>query len=267
MFSQWAKGKFESGGPRRTRFVPHPLDEAAVGNCVGAPMAPGIEMTWSMRNPAIYQDDDPYRIRVQTDIDFAQEGLSASRDETQGGGCQPGDLTKRMAIPWQADFFECAAQPVSFRDPLVNQSVERSLANFDPNLVGHAPTPPTFYAYWWPPQSPIHVYSGAQTAEEQILNGNIGLSEKVPFQRGVNTFLQTILAWKYLGFVVNDNQGEGRNEYSNFVEKERNYGMFRPAKVGFTADGTLEADVPTKTVPTGRTSHQAVPFFYYVGPE
>lgn len=266
-FSQWAKGKFEINGPRRTRFSPHPLDRASVGNFVGAPMAPGIEVTWSMRNPAIYMDDDPYRIRVRTDGDYTKNGLSPARDETQGGGCEPGDLTKRMAIPWQADLFDCAAQPVSFRDPLVNQNPERSLANFDDNIAGHIPPPPTFNAHWWPPQSPVRVYSGADSAEQQTLDGGIGLGEMAPYQRGVNTFIQTILAWKYLGFVVNTNSAEDRDDYPYFVETERNYSMFRTAEVGFTPDGTLEANVPTRTSTSSNLEAETRPLHYYAGPK
>lgn len=267
LLGQWARGRFDVNGPRRSGFMPQALDRASVGNCVGAPMAPGIEVTWTLRNPAIYRDDDPYRILHESGPDYAATGLNPSRDETRGGGCQPGDLTKRMAIPWQADFFACTAQLVNFRDPLVNQSVERSLANFDANLVGHIPVPPTFLAHWWPPQSPIQVYSGAVTPEEQTLDGGVGLGEKVAYQRGVNTFLQTILAWKYLGFVVNDSSRQDRDAYPNFLEKERDYTVFRVADVNFTADGTLQADVPTETVADQGVNYYGLRAFYYVGPK
>ena len=79
-------------------------------------MCPGIEVTWSTRNPAIYAA--PYRIKQAHDeAYYAQNGLSTTADECEGGGCEPGDLTKRMAIPWQADFFQCTAQFINFTDP------------------------------------------------------------------------------------------------------------------------------------------------------
>ena len=258
-FRQWAEGRFEIQGPRRTRFAPHPLDRAAVGNCVGAPMSPGIEVTWSTRNPALYEDDDPYRIKVQAVDVIAEQGLIPSRDETTGGGCQPGDLTKRMATPWQADFFLCAAQPVSFRDPLVNKVSEQS-------LIERLPPPPTFIAFWWPPQSPFMVYSGAQTADAQALDGAISLGQRARYQRGVNTFLQAILAWRYLGFVTNQNKGPDAKELPFFVESERNYAMFRAAKMEFTEDGTLRTDVATESVTSRMLSRLARLFHYYVGP-
>ncbi|MBV8947932.1 MAG: LodA/GoxA family CTQ-dependent oxidase [Solirubrobacterales bacterium] len=36
-------------------------------------------------------------------------------------GSEPGDLTKRMSPPWQADFYQRSIEYVSFGDPNVNQ--------------------------------------------------------------------------------------------------------------------------------------------------
>ncbi|MBV9684094.1 MAG: LodA/GoxA family CTQ-dependent oxidase [Solirubrobacterales bacterium] len=36
-------------------------------------------------------------------------------------GSEPGALTKRMLPPWQADFYQCSIEYVSFGDPNVNQ--------------------------------------------------------------------------------------------------------------------------------------------------
>ncbi len=257
-FAQWAEGKFERGGPRRTAFEPHPLDRAAVGNCVGAPMSPGIEVTWSMRNPALFHEDDPYRIKVFDPQVIAEDGLDPDRDECEGGGCQPGDLTKRMAVPWQADFFLCGAQPVNFTDPLVNKLSDGS-------GVEHLPAPPTFSAVWWPPQSPMFVYSGADSVDAQSLDGDISMGARAPYQRGVNTFLQAILAWRYLAFISNRTTGEDREDYPFFVEVERNYSKFRAAKVEFGEDGTLRTDAPTEEVHERDLGRKAMPFHYYVG--
>ncbi len=257
-FRQWAEGKFERSGIQRTRLAPHPLDRAAIGNCVGAPMSPGIEVTWSLRNPALYQDDDPYRIAAQPAAEIARNGLTPSRDETEGGGCQPGDLTKRMAIPWQADFFLCGAQPVSFLDPLINKSTEGS-------HVEHLPPPPTFAAVWWPAQSPMFVYSGADTADAQSLDGGISMGERARFQRGVNTFLQSVLAWRYLGFVTNRNSGEDADDFPFYAESERNFGKFRAGKMEFSEEGRLRTDVPTEAVTSRELSRHARPLYYYVG--
>jgi L-lysine 6-oxidase len=51
--------------------------------------------------------------------------LTPSRNECDPGlpvpGCQPGDLTKRMACPWQADFFQCTIEYINFSDSEVNK--------------------------------------------------------------------------------------------------------------------------------------------------
>jgi L-lysine 6-oxidase len=115
LLGQWAKGKFTSGPARPWPNGVHPLDRASVGNCVGHPMSPGIETTWTMRNPVLYSE--PYRIRIYKDEAWYREhGLGTLGDETgtwyakygppgvhgpswmvAQDGCEPGDLTKRMS--------------------------------------------------------------------------------------------------------------------------------------------------------------------------
>lgn len=155
LLSQWAAGRFDLRNNDDIEL--EPLDRASVGNAVGSPMCPGIEVTWNTRNPAIYSA--PYQIKQAHDESYyAQNGLSTSVDECEGGGCEPGDLTKRMAIPWQSDFFQCTAQFVNFTDPKSNQD-------------NGIPKPPTYYAYWWPPQSPMFVMSPLMDKDAQSLAG------------------------------------------------------------------------------------------------
>ncbi len=227
---QWANGKFSATAPGLNIPGIHPLDSAAIGNCVGEPMCPGIEVTWSVRNPIIYEK--PYAIKRRHDEEYySKHGLDPNEDECEpiswknpyvGRGCEPGDLTKRMAIPWQADFYDCSVQMISFSMPP---------GDVKENETG-IPIPPTYYAYWWPPQSPWNVLSGGTTAKEQELDG-IPAGLQVMYSRGVNSFTQMITAWKYLGFIVNQNRDEkfGR-QYPYFSEKERNYDKFQPVSVG-----------------------------------
>lgn len=227
---QWAKGKFSCEALGIVIPNVHPLDAAAIGNCVGEPMCPGIEVTWSVRNPIIY--DKPYTIKHRHDEEYySEKGLSPDNDECKpiswdkpmvGKGCEPGDLTKRMAIPWQADFYDCSVQMISFADPK---------GPVKDNETG-IPVPPAYYAYWWPPQSPWNVLAGGTTVEDQKLDG-VPAGMQVMYSRGINSFTQMITAWKYLGFIVNHNEDEkyGR-QYPYFSEKERNYDKFQPVGVG-----------------------------------
>jgi hypothetical protein len=215
LFAQWASGKFESRVPDAGSGGVHPLDRASVGNCVGDPMGPGIECTWSLRNPVIYEK--PYRIkpRFPDGAHYFKYGLSATEyDETiSGEGCEPGDLTKRMSIPWQADFIWCTFQHVNFETPGLCVGE---------NLL---PVPPTYMVYWWPPQRPIQVISGAMTLEEQNLAG-VDAGTQVDFSRGIGSYEDGIVAWNYLGFIVNQNRGPDRALFPYFVETERNHDEF-----------------------------------------
>jgi L-lysine 6-oxidase len=211
LLSQWAAGKFVNDPGCSPRAGACPATVAAVGNCVGLPMCPGIEMTWSMQNPAIYAS--AYRIaRYGDEASYQAAGLTPSRDETEGGGCEPGDLTKRMAIPWQADFFNCTIQYVNFSDPDINK--ENGL-----------PMPPTYYAYWWPPQAPWDVLTGDLTANAQAASHTpAGL--QVNYARGINSYVQMITEWSYLGFIRNQNTGSAAASFPYLVETERLHEMF-----------------------------------------
>jgi L-lysine 6-oxidase len=208
LLSQWANGCFESD----ECFAPYPispLDQGSVGNCVGLPMCPGIEVTWSVQNPAIY--DAAYIIADQKGKNgYDQTGLSPSRDECQGGGCEPGDMTKRMACPWQADFFQCTIQNINFTVPAKNK-------------IDGNPLPPTYYSYWWPPQSPWDVLSGENSVLGQA-ESHLSSGQQVNYQRGINSFVQMVEHWSALAFIRDQNAGDP--DYPYFTESERSNALF-----------------------------------------
>ncbi|MCW3074592.1 MAG: hypothetical protein JWP69_1661 [Flaviaesturariibacter sp.] len=205
LLQQWANGSF-TNDPNFTPYPVNPLDMASIGNCVGLPMCPGIEVTWSLQNPNVYAA--PFTIADMGGNYFAT-GLDPSRDECEGGGCQPGDLTKRMACPWQADFFQCTFQLINFTDPTVNKA----------NIGGQMqPLPPTYYAYWWPPQSPWDVLVGELSVEGQSASHNPA-GVQVNYARGINSFVQMVEHWSALGFIRDQNAGTPGFPY--LVETER----------------------------------------------
>ena len=272
LLGQWAGGKCLS---RKTD--PHagndwtwvdPLDFATAGNVVGEPMAPGIEVTWTMRNPKILTAGDPFRVLPEEPAHY-EHGLSPSRDETiEPGGCQPGDLTKRMAIPWQADFFDCSVQDVNFSTPLSNKIISNA---------NRIPLAPTFLSYWWPAQSPYNVYDGASTVTEQALEGNafLGnsnngqvLGQNVLYHRGLNSFGDSVVGWKYLGFVLNRAKGPIGKMFPFFVETERNYEAFQAGYYGLTSDGLMFTTQPTTTTSTAQVngnSQNVFPLQWLIG--
>jgi L-lysine 6-oxidase len=211
LLRQWADGKFKN----HPDYEPYPgVDEknsASVGNVVGLPQCPGIEVTWTTQNPAIYEDS---YIIAQKDVDY-KNGLTPGRDECEGGGCEPGDLTKRMAIPWQADFFNCSIQLINFTDPNTNKAG-----------TPLAPKPPTYYSYWWPPQAPWDVLGGDETEAAQETSG-IPAGLQVNFIRGINSYVQMVSnGWSYLGFIRNQNIGQDGQMFPYLMETERNNDMF-----------------------------------------
>jgi hypothetical protein len=118
---QWAEGWFRDDAlPANPAEA---LTRAVLENCVGGAFSPGIEMTWIARNPAIYQPKDPVRVNA----DLVLHG-PLSQDFTPAR-MQPGDVSRYMAVPWQADFNECASQPLDGR-----------------------------VLWWWPAQRPEFVY-------------------------------------------------------------------------------------------------------------
>ena len=250
---QWSEGKFVIERKDDWDSWASPLDIATAGNAVGEPMAPGIEVTWTMRNPAVLVHGDPFRIKLAS-----FETLSPDRDETiAGNGCQPGDLTKRMAVPWQADFFDCTVQDVNFTTPATNKTASN---------LSLIPLAPTFFAYWWPAQSPYNVYSGAMTTSEQLLDGNafVGnanngqvLGQNVLYHRGLNSFGDAVIGWKYLGFILNRTTGPHRDMLQFFLESERSYEAFQSGYYGMISDGTVCSTQPTTLTSTSNVNAQS----------
>lgn len=218
LLTQWARGRFTLEAPAPENIAMQ-LTRGSVGNCVGGPFCPGIEVTWSTRNSHLY--DAPLSLRHRHDAAWYQaNGLSPDEDETAAPlGCEPGDLTKRMAIPWQADFFQCSIQFINFTNPAVNKAAGTGI-----------PAPPTYYAYWWPPQSPWQVLTGDLSVQGQAQAGTPA-GYQVMYTRGINTFSQMIAAWHYMGFVVNQVRGEHAGLFPYFTEQERNHEQFVAAAV------------------------------------
>ncbi|MET0397021.1 MAG: LodA/GoxA family CTQ-dependent oxidase [Longimicrobiaceae bacterium] len=100
LMSQWRQGFFVgdwNGVPAPAQTIsPDGLDLAALEGISGGAFYPGMEVGWIIRNPAIYrQDTGPVGLRI------------IHRSPQDPDGLMAGDLTKRMALPWQADFNAC----------------------------------------------------------------------------------------------------------------------------------------------------------------
>ena len=102
---------------------PTMLDRAALEFCLADAFHPGCEMTWPMRHLTLYAS--PFRVRHRAP--GAQEvdpGPALTRDAALGvdgplHAQGPGDLTRWMAIPWQADAAMCRSGYDHTYDPFL----------------------------------------------------------------------------------------------------------------------------------------------------
>ncbi len=94
----WAAGQFVSDPPPPQPVVitPHGLDKAQLDKASGGAFFPGIETGWQIRNAALFIE--PFRIDLQAMSQYWGETLAIG----------PGHFSRQLALPWQADFTECA---------------------------------------------------------------------------------------------------------------------------------------------------------------
>ena len=138
------------------------LDRAVLENCVGGAFCPGIEMTWVCRSIHIYSE--PFRILP---MPVSGKGLQWDNEPTAGKGLEPGDATKYMALPWQADFNECSDQTI------------------DDTVL-----------WWWPAQRPYYVNYKDEHGE--VRRG----SWTRPTPANFNEDVLMVYNWKDLGFII-----------------------------------------------------------------
>lgn len=120
----WHAGRFrQTSSPATTSATPSLKDrldrlcQSALGACAGGAFYPGIEMTAIAREPDLYCE--AFRL--------SHERLSA------------GDVTKYMALPWQADFWECQTHwwPAQRPDDVVTEEqFEQLLRSFTEEVSG-----------------------------------------------------------------------------------------------------------------------------------
>ena len=185
---------------------PQALTDAVLETCSGGAFHPGVELTYNLRHPTLYQkfhnpNKEPYRIAIGDRESLIQDlgpeltpeillGKDLSRSPI--GKQMPGDLTRWMGIPWQCDAFSCQAV----------------------DLEEDFPT-----ATWWPALLPIDVLpeefylkaiDTSLSIEERTLFANqrlrwsrrvegIGYHANQSYWDGLENM---ITMWQRMGFVV-----------------------------------------------------------------
>lgn len=202
------------------------LDQGVLSNGLGGAFCPGGEVTWIIRNPAIWRE--PYRIKADPEwytfaltaaqenannwdtplseegyIAYASDPLSLTSDFDIG--LQPGDLTKLSGLPWQADFNECSTQTIDvtyeewnvlYPDSVGNTLMERERRVWE--------------TLWWPAHRPMQVYYPAQP-NPQFRNWARGIPQTLAGD------LKMVTEWSKLGFMVR-NPGGGLDQPSPSIK-------------------------------------------------
>jgi L-Lysine epsilon oxidase N-terminal/L-lysine epsilon oxidase C-terminal domain len=192
----------------------HDLDRGVLSNLLGGAFCPGGEAGWILRNPAIYRE--PYRLKADPAFaSFRQTAAQAnasrgqlpeadyaayvaeplSQDNDFDRGLQPGDVTKAMALPWQADFNECTTQDINVTYEEWNQidptSDHDSLMRREERV---------WETLWWPAHRPV------QTFEIVAQEGGKPVYRQVDWSRGIPGTnagsLKMVSDWWRLGFVA-----------------------------------------------------------------
>ena len=216
---QWADGKFvnecdewnEADKQCQNPWAEPPttgpeIDRGVLSNLLGGAFCPGGELNWIIKNPSIYSA--PYRIKHTT---YLAGALSlpkpiADKDGSPAAnlaaGLEPGDLTKYIGIPWQADFHECTYQNINITyEDWNNIYLDSTGDPAQENITYNIP--------WWPAHRPVVV---------QELNAK-GNPQQVYWASGIPPNnagdLQMVNAWKDLGFLT-------RTAQNGYVQNERN---------------------------------------------
>lgn len=194
------------------------LDRGVLSNLLGGAFCPGGEVTWIIRNPAIWHA--PYRIKADPAwydfsltaaqenanrwgagigeegyIAYATDALALTSDYATG--LQPGDLTKLSGLPWQADFNECSTQTIDVTYEEWNV--------LEPDSVGDtlmAKEQRVWDTLWWPAHRPMQVfYPVPGGGNPQLRTWARGIPQTYAGD------LKMVTEWRKLGFVVR-NTGE-----------------------------------------------------------
>lgn len=167
LLEQWSTGKSVPTAP-----VPlgpgEQLDRNVLVNCLGGRFSPGIDLTFIVRDPVLYDTTEgaaPFRMNAAP-LDYSNAskaypfltvGYTPLHASTQ---VEPGDICKFMAIPWHTDYNSCATHL-----PAPNPGGQRPPTGIDDSPCPLDPIPydgTNLTLYWsWPAQRPVAVYTFA----------------------------------------------------------------------------------------------------------
>jgi hypothetical protein len=187
------------------------LDRGVISNILGGSFCPGAEIGWVMRNPAIWLE--PYRIKADPGFyNFGQTPAQANTGQVPDSnfafyagtdlsltndfetGLQPGDFTKYMSVPWQADFNECSTQPIDITYETWNNIYPDS---GDDKLMAREQR--VWETLWWPAHRPLQTNELVLAADGSASYPWLDWTPGVPQTNAGD--LKMVSEWWRLGFV------------------------------------------------------------------
>ena len=192
------------------------LDQNVLSNLAGGAFCPGAELGWTIRNPSIYHE--PYRIKADANFytfrqtaanqnqsatplsvpeeDYvAATGATLSQDSNYKTGLQPGDLTKMMALPWQADFNECSTQDID-----VTYEEWNKIDPKNPKDPWMKLEQMVWETLWWPAHRPMQTWELVPGAESNPAFQYLTWARGVPQTNAGDLKMTT--EWSHLGVVI-----------------------------------------------------------------
>ena len=203
VLARWADGEFvpdwdeaKANAKLQKAVTAHGLDLAALENSVGGPFFPGIDCSWLVRRPELYAA--PLRFKHKGEAFPAV----TNKDKAVSLSIRPGFFSQQMALPWQADFYDCRK------------------AFFRPEGTGYEGD--GMYHMWWAAHRPDDVYARAgdlkmvpwarsieQAARVQAKDPKLKLAALASTLEDMTAedlamYIQMQKNWADLGFVIQD---------------------------------------------------------------
>lgn len=181
LLEQWAKGEFISDWPGEEPGIPVPgevtpegLDRAALESSVGGPFFPGIEVGWLIRRPELYAE--AFRLKVPR----SPGGSSEPPLRVGAIPFLPGFFTQQMALPWQADFYDCHKEELEGPDGSLRLYM------------------------WWTAQRPDDVFPAGATERARWVRAfdSAKTTENPDDHANLERFQQMRQNWAWLRFII-----------------------------------------------------------------
>lgn len=178
---EWAAGTFTNdwpGAEPKVTSAPSPtpdqLDKAALDASVGGPFYPGIDCSWLIRAHEVYNSPLRFQASSRPDSELKDPPLRVGALEFR-----PGFFSQQMALPWQADFYDC--QRERHEDPDGNE----------------------YYFMWWTAHRPDDVFpsGGAKQARWTRELDKLAKDPTNPDDDN-GRFIRMLQDWSKLKFII-----------------------------------------------------------------